>query len=176
MPQLRHIVLIGPMAAGKSTVGKKLARRLDMDFHDIDAMIETEHKRTIEQIFASDGEAQFRRYETEALERACAAAPAVLSTGGGAVLSEHNRETLKAAGDVVYLRVGIETQLQRAASDAQQRPLLAGDETARRATLEKLRCERAPLYESAADHTLDADDDAPDALVDRIASLVSSAS
>ena len=166
----RKIILVGPPASGKSAVGKGLAERLKLQFYDTDAMIEKRRGQRIADIFAGEGEARFRAYETEALEQACAEPAAVVATGGGVVLSENNRRTLKSAGVVVYLRTGEEALLQRVA-DTTTRPLLAGDREARRAKLGQLNAERAPLYESVADLTLDTDDLSADDAVARIATL-----
>lgn len=166
----RTIILVGPPASGKSAVGETLAGRLKLRLYDTDTMVEERRGRSIADIFATEGEAQFRVYETEALERACAEADAVVATGGGAVLSEDNRRTLKHAGVVVYLRADEETQLQRVA-DTATRPLLAGDPQTRRAKLKQLNAERAPLYEAVADLTLDTNDLSTDDAVERIAAL-----
>jgi len=142
---MKHIFLYGPPGSGKSTVGKILARNLDLPFLDLDAEIEQEAGRSIPQIMAEDGEAAFRDLEAAVLERAVNAPPTVIALGGGALLREQNRLRAEANGDVVFLEASLETLLTRLRADKNQRPLLAGDlETKLRALLER----RAAHYAS----------------------------
>ncbi len=142
---MKHIFLYGPPGSGKSTVGKILARNLDLPFLDLDAEIEREAGRSIPQIMAEDGEAAFRDLEAAALERAVNAPPMVIALGGGALLREQNRIRAEANGDVVFLEASLETLLTRLRADKNQRPLLAGDLEAKlRALLER----RAAHYAS----------------------------
>ncbi len=138
-----HIVLTGFMAAGKTAVGRRLARRLGRPFIDTDALIEERARRTIAEIFASDGEQEFRRLEREVVASLAPSEPAVIATGGGTFVDPQNRERLQKLGVVVFLVTGIETVLERIQRNT-GRPL-AGD----RAQLEKLLAERMPAYRKA---------------------------
>lgn len=124
---MKHIFLYGPPGSGKSTVGKILARNLDLPFLDLDSVIEQETGRSIPQIMAEDGEPAFRDRETAALEQAASGAPAVIALGGGALLRERNRACAEANGEVVFLEATLETLRTRLRADKNQRPLLAGD-------------------------------------------------
>ena len=105
MRHARHIVLVGPMGAGKSHLGRLLALRMERPFVDVDAAIEAAAGCTINALFDSEGEAGFRTREARVLGELLAASPAVIATGGGAVLAEANRAAMRAAGTVVYLAV-----------------------------------------------------------------------
>src|SRR6187402_168762 len=112
-----HIILVGPMGSGKSTLGRGLATRLGLAFVDVDARIEAGAGHDIPSIFASEGEAGFRERETLALAEALAGESAVIATGGGAVLAGANRTAMREAGHVVYLQVDAVTQLARLAGE-----------------------------------------------------------
>lgn len=167
----RHVVLVGPMGSGKSTVGHALAQRLGLPFVDLDARIADAAGCDIPAIFASEGEAGFRRREADALAAALATNTAVIATGGGAVLAEANRQAMRDAGDVIYLQVDPAVQLQRLAGDT-GRPLLQGEDRAGR--LARLQAEREPLYRAAAHHVLDASALAPAAAAEAIATWLAS--
>lgn len=159
------IYLIGPMASGKSTVGKSLATALSTSFADSDAAI-VAHHGTIAQIFAEHGEAHFRDLEVQAL---CRLHTGVVATGGGAVLDDRNRALMREHGFVVYLQVGVATQLRRLARD-RSRPLLAcGD---REPVLRKLAAEREPLYREVADLAFDTGEDAASTAAARLAGVL----
>ncbi|HEV7492065.1 MAG TPA: shikimate kinase [Rhodanobacteraceae bacterium] len=143
-----NLIFIGPMGAGKTTVGRHVAELLAMPFHDLDHEIEAHTGAAISLVFDLEGEAGFRRRETTTLEELAAASGIVLSTGGGAVLSEANRRVLRERGFVIWLDATIEAQLARLARD-RQRPLLHAPD--RRARLEELCAERNPLYAEVAD-------------------------
>ena len=135
------------MGAGKTAVGRQLARRLGLPFADSDAEIESRTGVDIAYIFEREGEAGFRVRERDIIDELTATAGIVLATGGGAVLLAENRERLAARGTVVYLDTTIEQQLRRTAH-SRHRPLLAtGD---RRGRLEELAKVREPLYRSIA--------------------------
>jgi shikimate kinase len=142
-----NIYLVGMMGAGKSTVGKALARRLGRDFIDCDREIVERTGVPIVTIFEIEGEAGFRRRETTVLAELAGRRNAVIATGGGAVLAPENRRLMRENGTVVYLKAAIEHLHERTRRDA-ARPLLAtGD---RRATLAALLEARDPLYQEAA--------------------------
>lgn len=146
-PTTRNIFLIGPMGSGKTAVGKQLARQLDLDFYDSDVEIERRTGVDIPYIFEKEGEAGFREREREVIDELTRLDGVVIATGGGAVLLAENRERLATRGCVVYLRTGIDNQLERT-RHGRHRPLLYTEdpETRLRALMEH----RAPLYESIA--------------------------
>lgn len=139
-----HVVLTGFMAAGKTAVGRKLARRLGREFIDTDRLIEKEAGRTIAEIFATDGEKEFRRLEREVVANLEPAGPAVIATGGGTFVDERNRERLRELGVVVCLITSIDTAVSRTKRGG-KRPLAAGG----RAQMEKLFRKRMPAYRQA---------------------------
>lgn len=149
---MSNLILIGPMGAGKTTQGKWLARHLGMDFIDLDVCIEQATGTDIMHIFETEGEAGFRKRESEALATVLRRDNLVLSTGGGTVLAETNRTLLKLRGTVIYLHIPPEMQLQRLASD-RKRPLLQTPDRAER--LQDLSEIRTPIYRQCADITLD---------------------
>lgn len=140
-----NIFLIGFMGTGKSTVGKVLADTLRWEFVDTDAKIEATTGQSIPQLFADHGEQRFREIETEVLRSIAAGRHQVVSTGGGAVLKQENREAMLAGGYVVALEADEQTIIERVQGDT-NRPLLAGDLEAR---VHKLLQERAGAYDFA---------------------------
>lgn len=148
----RSVFLVGPMGAGKTTVGRRLAQSLGLDFVDSDEEIERRTGTTIPIIFEIEGEAGFRRREHKVLAELTARPGLVLATGGGAVLLPENRELLRSRGTVVYLRTSVSEQMRRTRSST-QRPLLATPNPEQR--LRQLALEREPLYEAVADITVD---------------------
>jgi len=160
-----RIFLIGPMGAGKSTVGRRLARRLGLEFIDCDQALEARTGVDIPRIFDVEGEAGFRRREAALIEELTARPGIVLATGGGAVTDPENRRRLAERGLVVYLRAAVDTQLARTRHSS--RPLLQC--AAPRERLEALLAERAPLYEQLADLIMDAAEGGPERLAARIA-------
>ncbi len=165
-----HIVLVGPMGAGKSSIGRLLAARLQHAFVDLDACIEAEAGATITTIFASEGEAGFRLRECRALgEVLMKSVASVIATGGGAVLDESNRRAMRDAGTVVYLQVDPAMQLQRLQGD-DSRPLLSTDNPAQR--LVDLQAMREPLYRETADILFDTTRHSPEAAADALATLL----
>jgi len=143
-----NLILIGPMGAGKTTVGRHLAELMAMPFHDLDHEIETHTGAAISLVFDLEGEAGFRKREAATLAELAAGSGLVLATGGGAVLNEDNRRILKQRGFVIWLDAAIDAQLARLARD-RQRPLLKAPD--RRARLEQLAAQRNPLYDEIAD-------------------------
>lgn len=146
------LYLVGMMGAGKSTVGRLLARRLKLRFLDCDQEIERRCGVKIPLIFEIEGEAGFRARETQVLAELAALKDVVLATGGGAVLAEENRGRLAEHGTVIYLRARPEDLYQRVRHDL-NRPLLATRDPLRR--LREMHAERDPLYASIADLVVD---------------------
>jgi len=146
--------LVGPMGAGKSTIGRQLARALGLEFIDSDREIEIRTGVDIPLIFELEGESGFRRREHQVIELLTARKGIVLATGGGAVLDPENRKCLAARGKVIYLHTSVEQQLQRTAHD-RSRPLLQTEDP--RQTLEALLATRDPLYREVADWVVETD-------------------
>jgi len=149
-----NIFLVGPMGAGKSTVGRQLAKTLNMEFVDCDREIEDRTGVTIAVIFELEGEEGFRKRECAMIEQLTERDGIVLATGGGAVLDEENRSRLRTRGFAIYLNAPIELLLERTARD-KQRPLLQTDDP--RAMLTALAAEREPLYQQVADMVVKTD-------------------
>ncbi len=144
----QRIFLVGPMGAGKTTVGRQLARLLGRTFLDLDAEIEVRTGADISWIFDVEGEAGFRKRESAMLAELAAKENAVIATGGGVVLAPDNRAVLKASGMVIYLAVPLAALYERTSRDS-KRPLLQVAD--RRDAISKLLTERAPLYRQVAD-------------------------
>jgi len=147
-----NIFLVGLMGAGKTTIGRLLARRLDMTFIDSDHEIEARTGATIPWIFEIEGEASFRRREADVIRELTAGSGIVLATGGGAVLDPASRALLAERGTVIYLRASVSSILQRTAHD-KNRPLLQTADPRRK--LEDLTAQREPLYREIADMVID---------------------
>jgi shikimate kinase len=148
-----NLFFIGPMGAGKTTLGRRVAALLDLPFHDLDRQIELASGATVALIFELEGEAGFRRRESAALAELVARSGIVLATGGGVVRCAENRERLRQRGFVVYLEATVDQQLARLAQD-RSRPLLATPD--RRERLRALAAEREPWYRELADLTVPA--------------------
>ena len=151
-PKNNNIFLVGLMGAGKTTIGRLLARKLDKRFVDSDHEIEARTGASIPWIFEIEGEACFRRREADVIRDLTAQHGLVLATGGGAVLDPQTREALRERGFVVHLHVTPDQQLQRLARD-RSRPLLARPD--REAVLHELARLREPLYAQVADLRFD---------------------
>ena len=149
-----RIFIVGPMASGKSTLGKKLAQTLEIDFLDTDNEIEKRAGAEISWIFEVEGEEGFRERERKALQKSAEKDNVVISTGGGIVTIEENRDLMIAKGKVVYLQTPIEIQLKRTEND-KKRPLLSQGN--REQTLRVLKKERDPQYKEIADITINHD-------------------
>ncbi len=150
----QSVFLIGPMGAGKSTIGRLLSQELKFEFYDSDKVIEERCGADIPWIFDKEGEAGFREREESVIDELTQQKGIVLSTGGGAVLRAENRQHLASRGTVIYLCTSVEQQLARTARD-RNRPLL---QTANpEAVLRKLFEERDPLYRSVADIIIETD-------------------
>jgi shikimate kinase len=149
-----NLVLVGPMGAGKTSIGRRLAECFGLAFVDADRDIELRTGAAVGTIFECEGEAGFRARECAALEELLCGGDQVISTGGGAVLDEGNRRRMRERGFVVHLQVSVEGQLQRLARD-RTRPLLQRDD--REQVLREIAAARGPLYAGIADLQFDTD-------------------
>ncbi|WOC80441.1 shikimate kinase AroK [Stutzerimonas frequens] len=169
---MKNTILIGPMGAGKSTIGRLLAKELRLPFKDSDKEIEQRTGASIPLIFDVEGEGGFREREHAVIADLCRLDGVVLATGGGAVMREDNRKALRAGGRVVYLCTSVDQQLERTARD-RNRPLLQAADP--RGVLANLMAVRDPLYRSIADVIIETDERPPRLVVmeilDRLASL-----
>lgn len=146
-----NLFLVGPMGAGKSTIGRRLAAHLALPFIDLDEEIERRNGVSVALIFELEGEAGFRQREARLIEELSERDGIVLATGGGAVLDPANRRLLHARAFVLYLATSVAQQLNRLARDG-KRPLLQAPD--RRERLEAMAQLRTPLYEEIADMTV----------------------
>ena len=154
MKHPKNIFLIGPMGAGKSAVGRHLARTLHLTFADSDDEVESRTGVDIAFIFEKEGEEGFRKREAAAIDDLTRMDNVVLATGGGAVISAESRSHLGGRGLVVYLYTTVDQQLSRT-EKGRLRPLLEGGD--RRQTLEELLGQRDPLYREIADLVVETD-------------------
>ena len=155
MAEKRNIFLVGPMGAGKSTIGRHLAQMLHLDFYDSDHEIEARSGADIAWVFDVEGEEGFRVREARVIEDLTEKQGIVLATGGGSVNSKDIRNRLSARGIVVYLETTIDKQVARTQRD-KRRPLLQVNDP--REVLENLAEERNPLYTEIADLVIRTDD------------------
>lgn len=153
MKDTENVFLIGPMGAGKTTVGRLLARDLGLQFRDSDQEIEKSANASVSWIFDVEGEAGFRRRESRMIATLTEQQEILLATGGGAVLDSENRSLLKDRGIVVYLYVSLEAQLSRKLKD-ENRPLLRGADREQR--IRELYEHRHPIYSELADIRVEA--------------------
>ncbi|MFZ5956899.1 shikimate kinase AroK [Pseudomonas knackmussii] len=153
-----NLILVGPMGAGKSTIGRLLAKELHLDFKDSDKEIEQRCGANIPWIFDVEGEVGFREREQAMLAELCASSGMVIATGGGAVLREANRAALKTGGKVIYLHASVDQQIARTARD-KNRPLLQKPNPGQ--ILRDLMAQRDPLYREVADVVVETDERPP---------------
>lgn len=146
--KLKNIILIGPMGAGKTTIGRQIAKVFDYDFYDSDREIEERTGASIPLIFELEGEEGFRKREQNIISDLCNKHHIVLATGGGAVLRKENQNSLSRSGTVIYLCAEIDDLLARTAKD-KNRPLLQTDNP--KESLKKILIEREPIYRELAD-------------------------
>lgn len=165
MPLPKRIVLVGPMGAGKSTIGRQLARELGYHFLDSDRMIEERCGADIPWIFDVEGEEGFRQRESAMIRELADVGASVLATGGGAVMKEENHPYLKQDAVVVYLKASLEQQIERTSRD-RNRPLLQNDDP--EGVLRKLFVLRDPIYTELADVVMVTDRKSPRLLVRQI--------
>lgn len=142
-----NIFLVGPMGAGKSTIGRQLAKKLRLKFYDSDREIERRTGVSVSWIFEMEGEAGFRDREEKMIDELTALQNVVVATGGGAVLAEKNRSCLSGRGTVIYLSATVEQLYRRTAKD-KSRPLLQTAD--RRQQIKNLISQRDPLYREVA--------------------------
>ena len=154
MKQPKKIFLVGPMGAGKSAVGRRLARDLHLNFVDSDDEVESRTGVDIPFIFEKEGEDGFRKRESVAIDDLSRMDDVVLATGGGAVVTAENRSHLGGRGFVVYLYTSVDQQVSRTAR-GRERPLLDGGDP--RTILEDLLAVRDPLYREIADLVVETD-------------------
>ena len=166
MAEKRNIFLVGPMGAGKSTIGRELADKLHLEFFDSDHEIERRTGADIAWVFDLEGEEGFRKREETVIEDLSEKQGIVLATGGGSVISSQVRNRLSARGIVVYLETTIDKQVARTQRD-RRRPLLQTDEEPR-TVLENLAVERNPLYEEIADVIVQTDDQSAKVVASKI--------
>jgi shikimate kinase len=152
MTKSENIYLVGLMGAGKTTIGRQLARALAVPFYDSDKAIEERTGVDIPTIFEFEGEEGFREREQKMLQELTQMQGVVLATGGGAILREQNRKLLINNGFIVYLQCSVDRILERTRRDT-QRPLLKTENPKER--IETLFAQREPLYLACADFKVD---------------------
>jgi shikimate kinase len=169
MNPAENLILVGPMGAGKTTLGRRLAQHFGLDFCDLDEELERHTGASVSLIFELEGEAGFRAREQAMLETLCRRSRLVLATGGGSVLDPGSRSLMRTSGFVVYLPASLEQQFERLKRD-RKRPLLATpDREARLAALAEV---REPLYREVADLVLSDAGIAPDRAARRAAETI----
>ena len=157
------------MGAGKTTIGRQISKKLSKHFYDSDHEIEQRTGVDISLIFEIEGEAGFRKRETEVISELVLLNNIVLSTGGGAVLSDENKKLLKNNGLVIYLKSTAEKLFKRTAGD-KRRPLLQSDD--RLGQIKKILDEREAIYIALADEIIDTDDSSIKQIVQNIIKLI----
>lgn len=170
----KTVALVGMMGAGKTSIGRRLAARLDVPFADADHEIEVAAGMTVAEIFAKYGEPEFRRLERSVIARLLHDAPHVLATGGGAYMDDATRTAMRENAFTIWLKAPVEILLGRVRKRQgpdQTRPLLANDDM--RGTLEKLLEKREPVY-ALADMVLESADEPHAVLLDKIIAALAS--
>ena len=165
MAQLHRVFLVGPMGAGKTTIGKYLSQRLNLDFADTDSEIEKRTGADIPWIFDVEGEEGFRNREQQVVEEMTLWDNVLLATGGGVVVRPENRRVLGARGFVIYLHASVEEQVRRTHRD-RRRPLLQDGDPEE--VLRALMVQRDEYYREIADHVINTDDASPRAVAQRL--------
>ncbi|MBK4764808.1 MAG: shikimate kinase AroK [Pantoea sp. Brub] len=167
----RNIFLIGPMGAGKSTIGRQLAQQFNMEFFDSDQEIEHRTGADINWVFDIEGELGFRKREQQIIDELTKKQGIILATGGGSIKDKDTRNFLSARGIVIYLETTIEKQLARTQRD-KKRPLLNQIDIPPQEMLEKLASERNCLYEEIADITISTNEQSTKFVVNKIISIL----
>ena len=157
-----RIFIIGPMASGKSMLGRKLSEHLNLPFIDTDKEIEKRAGAEVSWIFEKEGEKGFRSRESIVLKECSLNNQFIISTGGGTILKKENREIMKDRGKVIYLEAPIEVQLSRTLND-KSRPLI--DNKDKKEVLERLHFERTHIYEQLSDIKIDYKERTKDSLL-----------
>ena len=156
----RPVALVGLMGVGKTTIGRRLAKRLSRSFVDADEAVEIAAGRSVADIFADFGEAAFRDGERKVIARLLSEGePMVLALGGGAFVNDHTRALIKEKAVSIWLKADLEILMQRVARKPGQRPLLDTEDP--RAVMERLNAERAPIY-AQADIVVESDESSHD--------------
>src|SRR5689334_6383603 len=172
MTLTKTVALVGMMGAGKTSIGKRLAARLEVTFADADHEIELAAGMTVSEIFAKYGEPEFRRLERSVIARLLHNPPHVLATGGGAYMDESTRAGMRECAFTIWLKAPVEILLGRVKKrhgHEQNRPLLANDDM--RGTLEQLLTVREPVY-ALADMVLESADEPHAVLLDKIVAVL----
>jgi shikimate kinase len=167
------VTLIGYRASGKSSVAPRLAKKLGWSWVDCDDVIEKRAGASIKDIFAHEGESGFRRRESEILAELLQQSNLVIASGGGAVLAESNRRLMKAAGPVVWLQASVDVLAKRLGGDrtsTERRPSLTGKPIAEEVA--EVLSVREPLYRECASLIVDAGQERPPQMADRIAQYI----
>ena len=167
--QHSSIILVGPMGAGKSTIGRLLAVKLGCDFLDTDHVIEEKTGADIAWIFDVEGEAGFRDRETQVLKELSALSSTVIATGGGIVVREDNRRLLAKHSAVIYLKASLQQLVSRTAKD-KKRPLLQVENPV--AKIKSLLSEREAFYSEVSDYVVETDRHSPRSTVQSIIKLL----
>lgn len=165
----QNIIFVGPMGAGKTTIGKQLARQLGRSFYDSDRVIEENTGANIPLIFEMEGEEGFRRREKAAIAELTNKQNIVLATGGGVILDPENRDQITRQGFVIYLSAPLDHLFNRTAKD-KNRPLLQTDDP--RKKLEEILSVRDPLYREVADIVIETDGSPARGVVKKLLALV----
>ena len=145
---MNNIFLIGPMGSGKTSLGRRIAPRLDLEFVDIDEELERRCGVEVAVIFDIEGEEGFRARESKLLHEIAGGSGRLVATGGGSVLAPENRDVMRASGGIVWLDASVDQQIRRLERD-KRRPLLAAPDRRRRLTA--MAETRNPIYASVAD-------------------------
>src|SRR3990167_9466597 len=168
--QNKNIFIIGPLGAGKTTVGRQLAKKVHFVFYDSDHEIEKKTGVSVATIFEIEGEEGFRVREQNMIAKLTQLDNIVLSSGGCSILKPENRQAFASRGTVIYLQASLETQLKRTNQRKGTRPSLdLPDPFEKIIELDKV---RSPLYESIANHTYNTDVDSPSEIADKIFNIL----
>ena len=170
MQEIDNIILVGPMGAGKTTIGRQLAKKLSKEFYDSDHEIEKHTGADVSLIFELEGEEGFRKRESQLLKELVSNKNIVLSTGGGAVLDPENRKLLSDNGIIIYLKSTAE-KLYRRIADDKRRPLIQTDDRLNK--IKKILEEREPLYQSLANEIIETKELSIKQITQKILDLIS---